>query len=426
MLHYIFIESNTTGTGRLAIERLRSAGHRVSFVTKQPSKYPFLSTIPGIKIVETNTNDLEQLINVFELSLKSSHPDALITFSTYYVLTVAVLAKKFGFRYLNPLAAHSCHEKNVMRNVLKAAGMPGPQFWLIGSEEDASRVAREVDFPCVVKPVSESGSLGVSLIQNSADLIKHFRMLAARPLNERGQETSGAILVEEFLSGPEFSIETVTLEPGQTVVVGITEKHLSEPPYFVEIGHDFPAKIGEGVKQSLEKAAMAALQAVGYDYGPAHIEIRLTDGGPVVVEINPRLAGGMIPELVRYAIGVDLIGAVLDLVVGREPILEASPEGYSSIRFFTAKKPGFIKMFHSLEWARQIPLVQELTILRPHGEIRPAESSNDRLGYVITSGKDRHAVISTADMVMNQVQFDFVGSDEVTSPERCIVDRNDN
>jgi biotin carboxylase len=91
------------------------------------------------------------------------------------------------------------------------------------------------------------------------------------------------------------SVETVALAAGDVRVIGITAKHLSPPPLFVEIGHDFPAALDQNESATVHKTALSALAAVGFDFGPAHTEIRLTQEGPVVVEINPWLAGGMIP-----------------------------------------------------------------------------------------------------------------------------------
>ena len=273
MSHFVFIESNTTGTGRLAVERLLAQGEQVTFITRQPKKYPFLNpAAAGLRVLEVETNDVAAVkARVRELKQQAS-PSALVTFSTFYVPTVAEVAADSGFRYLNPRAAHDCHDKYRSRQVLRSAGLPTPDFWLVTTDEELRRASETVSYPCVVKPIAESGSNGVRLVQNREELVAHARTLQARRVNEREQPLEGQLLIESLLSGPEFSVETITLAPGLTQVIGVTAKHLSTPPHFVEMGHDFPADLEPGARRALEEATVAALEAVGFDWGPAHTE----------------------------------------------------------------------------------------------------------------------------------------------------------
>jgi biotin carboxylase len=408
-LHFAFVESNTTGTGRLAVERLLAEGSRVTFLTRAPQRYPFLSRgQPLLEVLEVETNEPEAVAEELEALRQRTPVDALLTFSTFYVPTVALLAERFGYRYLNARTARICHEKHLARQVMKEAGLPVPPFWVIASEEEARRVAAEAVYPCVVKPPAESGSTGVRLVKNADELLAHYRFLASRKVNERGQPLVGSVLVEGLLSGPEFSVETVTLERGRTQVIGVTEKHLSAPPHFVELGHDFPATLETARRVALEQAVLAALDAVGFDLGPAHTEIRFTPTGPVVVEINPRLAGGMIPELVRHALGVDLLSALLDGMLGRTPRLTPTRAETASIRFITSRSTGRLARQPSLEAARQIPLVREVTFEKPAGfTVRPPESAADRLGFVISCGEAPAQVALSAEEALRLIPLDL-------------------
>jgi cysteine synthase A len=220
---------------------------------------------------------------------------------------------------------------------------------------------------------------------------------------------SGQVLVESLLAGPEFSVETFTLASGRTEVLGITTKHLSPPPLFVEMGHDFPSVLESAAAARLTGAVLAALQAVGYDCGPAHTEIRLTpDGGPVVVEINPRLAGGMIPELVRLALGVDLVEALFDHLSDRPVDLRSTRDEWASIRFLTASRHGRLAAVAGLQEARQLATVGEVNVsVGPGAEVRPAEEATHRLGYVIASGPDRQRVLGEVDAALARITLDI-------------------
>ncbi|MDY7225124.1 ATP-grasp domain-containing protein [Hyalangium rubrum] len=408
MAHVAFVESNTTGTGRLVVERLLARGDRVSFITHRAERYPFLQPPrpPNLHVITADTNDVEALARCVEGLVREGPVDALLTFSTFYVPTVATVAARCGLRYLQPRAAHACHHKHQARAVLREAGLPGPDFHVLSSEEEARHVAGRIRYPCVVKPPAESSSAGVRRVESADELLSHFRALHGRAVNERGQALSGEVLVESLLEGPEFSVETMTLADGSTRVLGVTRKYLSPPPHFVEMGHDFPAPLPEAERQALEQAVLAALRAVGFDFGPAHTEIRLTPTGPVVVEINPRLAGGMIPELVRYATGVDPLAATLELAMGQPVDLTPTRREVAAIRFITAEVAGQLVRVEGLEEARRLPGVQLAVVEKALGaSIRPPESGMDRLGYVIASGPVREQVIASLDEALGRIRL---------------------
>ncbi|ATB41118.1 carboxylate--amine ligase [Cystobacter fuscus] len=407
MNHFVFIESNTTGTGRLAVERLLAQGEQVTFITRQPKKYPFLQrATAGLRVLEVETNDVEAVkARVRELK-QQTPPNALVTFSTFYVPTVAEVAADSGFRYLNARAAHDCHDKYRSRQVLRRAGLPTPDFWLVTTDEELRRLSETVRYPCVVKPIAESGSNGVRLVHHREELVAHAQTLRARRVNEREQPLQGHLLIESLLSGPEFSVETITLGPGRTQVLGVTAKHLSTPPHFVEMGHDFPAELEPKERRALEEATVAALEAVGFDWGPAHTEIRLTPSGPVVVEINPRLAGGMIPEMVRYATGIDQLTVMLDMLLGKAVSLEPTRQEYAAIRFLTAPRRGRITHVTGVEEARRLPGIREVSVDKGVGSVvRFPENAIDRLGYVIASSPNRAEAIASVNQARTLIEL---------------------
>lgn len=397
--HFLFIESNTTGTGALAVRRLLAQGDCVSFLASRPEKYPVLAEpAPRLEVVRLDTNDLAAVLRAVEEVDRQNKVGAVLTFSEFYVSAAAEVAARFGFRYLNPDAARVCRSKPSTRRALREAGLATPGFWLVASADEAARIAAALSYPAVVKPPSDSSSKGVRLVRDAGELMDHFHLLHAQRMNDRGQALTGEVLIETFLQGPEFSVETVTLGPGRTEVIGVTAKHLSPPPLFVETGHDFPAAVSDETRERLAWAAVTALTAVGFDFGPAHTEVRLTAAGPVVVEINPRLAGGMIPELVRHATGIDLLGVFLDQLLGRPLELAPSRAETASIRFLLADRAGRLAGVERIEQVRQFPGIREVWVGKsPGAPVRPAEEAADRLGYAIASGGDRKRVAAVAE-----------------------------
>lgn len=399
MKHLALVESNTTGTGGLAVERLLAAGHRVSFLTRTPEMYPFLAPArPGLAVIALDTNDAAQVVAWARRLRTTQGLDALTTFSEFYVPTAAEAAARCGLPGLDPRAARTCRDKPATRRALRAAGLPTPEFHVLRSAGEARALADSVAYPCVMKPPSDSSSHGVRLVRDRGEFLAHHAALAAVTHNLRGQRLDGSVLVESVLDGPEYSVETFTHPGGATHVVGVTDKHLSPPPLFVEVGHDFPSAGGAERSAALARAAVDALRAVGFDFGPAHTELRFTAHGPVVVEINPRLAGGMIPEMIAHATGLDLMQVWFDAVLGRPVDLTPRRREASSIRFVLAPTTGTLARVDGQEAARALPCVRELAITRAAGAcVRPARDAYDRLGYVIAAGPERERVARAID-----------------------------
>jgi cysteine synthase A len=395
-MHFVFVESNTTGSGRLAIERLLSGGHYVTVCCSDRARYPFLQPLakaPTLRVAEVDTNDPRVLECAFDELTYLRRADAILTFSSFYVIAVAELAARRGLRFLNPEAARRCHDKYESRLALQRAGLAVPEFRRVTNASEARELARTATFPLVVKPRAESGSTGVKLVHDAEGLLAHYAALTTRRLNERGQALDGHVLVEQELAGPEFSVETMTVARNDTRVVGVTAKRLSRPPYFVELGHDFPAPLSKRDEERIVAEVLRALSAVDFDLGPAHTEVRLTPNGPVIVEINPRLAGGMIPELVRYARCINLTSAWMDLLVGRAVDVRGTALEHAAIRFLVSTREGRLLGVDGLESARAIPGVKLVQVDKtPGAAVRPAASALDRLGFIIASGPDRASV----------------------------------
>jgi hypothetical protein len=196
--------------------------------------------------------------------------------------------------------------------------------------------------------------------------------------------------------------------PDDTRIIGITRKHLSAAPHFVELGHDFPADLSPEEEAIVSATVQKALDAVGFDFGPAHTELRLAERGPTIIEINPRLAGGMIPELIRLATGVDLVADLLDRLVGAASPASLRPtrSEHASIRFVVATKSGRLRDVLGCDRARRIDGVRMVSVERALGsEVRPPTCATDRLGFVIASGPDAARTRSAADEALGAIRL---------------------
>lgn len=408
MKHFVFVESNTTGTGQIAVERLLARGNRITFLTRSRTKYGFLANSKaGLSVLELDTNDRSAVLGAMRTIHALEGVDAVLTFSEFYVPTAGEAAMTLGLPGLDPEAARTCRHKPSTRHALRKAGLLTPEFHLVTSPDEALRLSKTISYPCVVKPPSDSSSRGVRLVYDAAEFIEHYNAIHSWKENVRGQGLNGDVLVEAVLEGPEYSVETFTLPDGTHHVIGVTDKHLSQPPWFVEVGHDFPSRAPAAIRESLARTVLRALTAVKFNFGPAHTEIRWTSNGPAVVEINPRLAGGMIPELVYYATGIDLLQCWTDLLLGNTVDLSPKHAASASIRFLTAPFPGCIREVRGVREAVAIPSVREVFVARKLGDsVKAAADAYDRLGFVIGSGSNPSVVMHEVRRAVQTIEIE--------------------
>ncbi len=377
----VFLESNTTGTGRQFARAASELGFRPVLLTDKPSRYPQL-VAEMAEVVRVPTSDPQAIDSACRRLAGSGGLAAVTSSSEYFVALAAATARRFGLPAATPRALEACRDKELQRETLLAAGVPVPVFVGSSTVGGAVEASRDTGLPAVVKPTQGSGSVGVALCRTEREVADWAAQLLERQTNERGLPMPCRVLVEQFVRGLEFSVEAFN---GR--VVGVTSKHLGAPPRFVEIGHDFPARLSRASLASVTAVAESSLACLGVVHGPGHVELRLTRGRPVVIEVNPRLAGGRIPDLVHLAWGVDLVRASVEYAAGLPPTLAKRSDCSSSIRFLLASSDGRVAWVRGVALARAVPGVVEVDVqvetaqeIDVHGDFR------DRIGHVIACG----------------------------------------
>lgn len=381
----VFIESNTTGSGMLALHKAHALGYTPVLLTNHPQRYRGLADAP-CEVLECDTNSLDAIRQVISARLDTARLRGVTTLSEFYLATAAQIAADYKLPGNPPDAIRVCRNKAETRTTLAAAGVRQPRFAIVGGTGVLSDVLPEIGLPCIVKPTDDTGSNEVRLCYSLEEVARQVARIVATSSNMRGQPTARQALVEEFLDAPEFSVEMFSWQ-GTTTCIGMTEKHISGLPYFVEERHVFPAPLPPATARQLEATVRAALHAVGVTHGATHTEVKLTADGCAIVEINARLAGGMIPALIEAAAGLDMLEQQLKAAVGQAPDLTHQQDRCAGIQFLIAAEAGVLEQIEGVEEARMLPGIIEAELTAASGcEVVPARNAYDRLGYIIASG----------------------------------------
>lgn len=227
--------------------------------------------------------------------------------------------------------------------------------------------ADRVGYPCVAKPRTGSGGQDVHLLRGPADAA----VLAA------GLPGEPALIIEEFLDGPEYSVEAVS-QAGEHTILAVSRKHTTGAPEFTETGYDLPADLDEPVRAAIHELVLATLGAAGHRSGPSQTEVVLTSQGPRLIESHAHPGAECVFDLLMTATGTDIaartIATVLGLPVPRAAV-EPGPAGrFAGIRFLRLP-PGQLRAVQGADEVRSLPGVTGLKITVPLGSHVPEATS---------------------------------------------------
>lgn len=403
-----FIESNTTGSGKIFLEKALELGFEVIFLTQDPNRYPFLVNSKA-RVIVINTLDKEQLLEALK---KISNLIGVFSTSEYYIEITALVAQALQLPGNQPTTIAACRNKRVFYEKLAESNFSIPKTWFITTLEELYQKQEEFTFPAIVKPVSGTGSIGVKQCLNFSQLYNHASELLSIGANERGLKNEKGLLVQTYIEGPEYSAEVVAYK-GDYYLLGLTAKYTTDNQYFIETGHDFPALFKEEEQTFIWEILKGILKFINFTFGPAHIEFKFRDDRVTLIEVNPRLAGGMIPQLICYACQIDLYGMLIKLYAQEDLILPTLQYKGSSIRFFVAKENGTIVDIVDEKILKKRKDVVEVHFTKTIGDqVTIHNDFRDRVGCLITVGPDSLSSKKTADDALKHFYVHILAKEE--------------
>lgn len=309
--------------------------------------------------------------------------DAIVTAATDKPLVMmARVAEKYGFPFYSVETAQWSTDKFQMKQRFELGGVPHAQGRLISNVEEAEGLI----FPVIVKPRDNSGSRGVKLCRSKEEL--EASMSEALEVSKLD-----TVLVEEFIEGPEYSIESLHHD-GKSEVIQFTEKKTTEFPYNVELGHIQPANISDENKHKIREIVSKIGMALNFENCPSHTELKINDRGIFVIETSPRLGGDYITStLTPLSTGVNLEDELLRISLGEE--INPTPKAiqYSGVRFFAFEEGCVIKHAPNEEFVKGWPHVVDFSLNLQKGEkVNQITSSLNRYGHLTLMAGNRESI----------------------------------
>jgi biotin carboxylase len=399
------------------VERAKELGLHIVLV-QHPEKINSLQTGLADALLMVDYTDWDTLRPLAEAARSVWGFDLVHSLTEGGLENAARLNDLFGFTGTSHEVSRRLRNKWAMRQHLAERG----SRLTVHCEPVTDRASLDafgelVGYPFIVKPTDTTAGFGLTRVSDAAELGGVWERIEALrgSRTDRGSTlfTVREFLMETYIDGPEFSVESFSFG-GRHVVVAVTEKLVDET-HFAELGHAMPARLDPAERADIVAAVDEFLTVMGLTDGPSHTEIRLSSSGPVVIESHNRIGGDYIGELVRAAYGIDLarhgIGWKAGLV--EEFAADPQPVAAACVRF-VVREPGTVTAVTGVDEVAARPDVLAAKIsVRPGDPVRPVRDNWDRLGFVAVRAADTDAAVRLCDrLVTEDIHIDVDGRQE--------------
>ena len=369
----------------------------------------------GMKIADypmvVSTRDVDGSVRAARDLSNKMEIHGVITVGTDASTTVAAVANALGLPGNRFEDAYAASNKIRMRERFKKNNVPQPDFFPVWNYEEAIEAYKHLNKPVVVKPADNMGARGVMKVSNETDVLTAFnRAKSASP--------SGEVIIEEFMDGPELSIDMLIYND-EIYVTGVADRIIEFPPFFIETGHIMPSALEKEKLYDAINVMKAGIKALNLKIGAAKGDIKVTKNGAMVGEIAARLSGGFMSAYTYpFATGVNLIKNAIEIALGNPPS-DLKPK-WDKVSVEKAFLPGtgIIESIEVVENAKKIEGVKEVFIKTKAGDILVTPTNNlEKAGNIITVGDTRDEAIAIANKAISAVHFKLTDEKNITIEE---------
>jgi biotin carboxylase len=308
--------------------------------------------------------------------------DAIVAVDDGGTRAAALSGQRLGLRANPPDAVARARDKRAMRAALAEAGVRQPAFG-----DDPT----DVGFPCVLKPLSRSGSQGViraNDAEQAAEAAARIRAILGDPHAE--------LLVERFVPGEEVAVEGL-LTNGELEVLAVFDKpDPLDGPYFEETIYVTPSRKPDAVVAEVERITAKAAAALGLTEGPVHAELRVDGSDVTVLELAARSIGGLCSRSLRFGLGVSLEEVILRHALGLPPGHLRREDRASGVMMLPIPRAGTLNEVRGQDEARAVEGIAGLEISIARGKpVVPLPEGDRYLGFVFAKA-DTHEQVEHA------------------------------
>ncbi len=321
-------------------------------------------------------------------------------------LLAAHAAAALGLPHNDPAAALAARDKFVMRRKLREGGVPVPGFRRFATDDDLAAIARQVRYPCVVKPLTLSGSRGVIRANDPDEFVRAAARL--RRLLAKLGPGPHPFLVEDFIPGFEVALEGM-LDDGRLTLLALFDKpDPLDGPFFEETIYVTPSRLSDDAQTAVADCVAQSARALGLRAGPIHAELRLNEDGPWLIEAAGRSIGGLCSQTLRFDAGASLEELILRQAVGMPLPSTPADAQASGVMMIPIPEAGLLKGVGGMEAAKRTPLVEDVAITaRLNYTLTPLPEGESYLGFIFARGETAAAVEAALREAHSKLKFEI-------------------
>lgn len=322
-------------------------------------------------------------------------------------LVAAKASEALGLVHNDSQAALAARNKYHMREMFAQGGVSSPQFKLFDIADEPQKIATELTYPCVLKPLLLSGSRGVMRANNPDELAAAFQRLGRMLTGMNRVPGSTQILIEDYIPGIEVALEGV-IDQGQLKVLALFDKpDPLDGPFFEETIYVTPSRLPDETQAAIAQCASQAAQALGLRFGPVHAELRLNEAGPWMIEIAGRSIGGLCSRTLRFGLGdMALEELILRQAVGLDIGSFSRTSEASGVMMIPIPRAGILKAVTGVETASRVEGIEAVEITAKLNQpLKPLPEGDSYLGFIFARGETPDVVEAALRQAHQELHF---------------------
>ncbi len=356
------------------IQELKSRG--ITTVLADYNKEPVAKKYADI-FYQESTMDAERI----EWVARKENVDFLLTVcSESAIKTVALVSEKLGLPcYVTQDTISKVTNKAYMKKVFAEYDIPNAKHVILQKDEEIS--ADEFEYPLIVKPADCYSSAGVRKVWNDEEF--YAAVSDAKKLGR-----SGIVLIEEFLDGPEFSVDAFVVDGKAHVLCVTRSDKIANDDRFVIYRGSYPAMDHmEKVMPELEEIAQKIATGFGLTTTPLLVQLIYARGRLFVLEFSTRTGGSAKYMLAKKSCGFDFVKGAVDITLGIKPNFDGiKGENKYVTNEYLYCRPGIFDRLDGFEELKQQGVISEYYQFKWHtaeAAVNVTNSGDRMAGFTI-------------------------------------------
>ncbi len=396
----VFIGALKSGSSREAIGIAQDLGYFTVLITdnqkqiKQRVEYQDVHLMLFCDL--SDINKLKTMIQ--ELKLKAFEIKGIMSFVDSHVHTACLLGNIFKVNNFTTNGVYNIENKLLSRECLKNTDYV-PQYKIISPSLEYSKAEVVSFLPAIIKSPCSTGSKDVYKVTNYQEFTDYLRQFQKKYPKQ-------SVLLEKYLPGKQYLIEVFVIK-GQVHIIAIVEQEIEYlSKHFIVTGYSILINPEASFYYKLTKTVKNIIYLHGLYHGNCHLEMRYFEDNFKLIEINPRISGGGMNQLIYAAFGINLVKEIIKLSLKQDVDLKPKYNKEAFIQYTTLKHEGILEKVTGKRRALRKNGVLKVYLKPRKGNlVYLPKSLGHRYAYVLATGKTQNEARMNAKQAIKELAF---------------------